>query len=350
MKTILLTGGAGFIGSHTCINLLEKNYRVVILDSFENSSPFVIKKIKALMANKGISIKGRLSCFEGDIRDEKKIINIFDISEKNQKRIDAVIHFAGLKSITNSFKLPKKYADVNVNGSLKLFEVMKKFNCNKIVYSSSASIYDARCENYFSENSYIKPSSPYGKTKHSVEKILFDMHKLTSLDVINLRYFNPAGAHPSGLIGENPSGIPSNLFPFLTQVAIGKRKFLKVFGDDWPTKDGSCIRDYVHILDLANAHYLAISHLFKKRDTYLSLNIGSGRGTSIFQLIKEFEDTNNCKIPFKIFPRRKGDFPILVANNMNSKRILEWSPLMSIAQICRDGWRWQSKNPSGYEV
>ena len=189
MKTILLTGGAGFIGSHTCINLLEKNYRVVILDSFENSSPFVIKKIKALMANKGISIKGRLSCFRGDIRDEKIITDIFDNSERNHKPIDAVIHFAGLKSVSNSFKFPQKYADVNVNGSLKLFEVMKKFNCNKIVYSSSASIYDARTANYFSENSKINPSSPYGKTKYEVENILFNMHKLKAWSVINLRYF-----------------------------------------------------------------------------------------------------------------------------------------------------------------
>ncbi len=349
MKTILLTGGAGFIGSHTCISLLEKDYRVVILDSFENSSPYVIKKIKALMMNKNISIKDRLSCHKGDIRDKKIITNIFDSSERNKKPIDAVIHFAGLKSVSNSFKFPEKYVDVNVNGSLQLFEVMKKFNCNKIVYSSSASIYDARFENFFSENSKINPSSPYGKTKYLVENKLLNMHKFTSWDVVNLRYFNPAGAHPSGLIGENPFGIPNNLFPFLTQVAIGKRDFLKVFGDDWPTEDGSCIRDYVHILDLANAHLLALLYLFKKNDTYLSLNIGSGKGTSIFELIKEFENTNKCKIPFKIFPRREGDYPILVANNMESKRILEWEPLMNLTQICKDGWRWQSINPNGYK-
>ena len=352
MRKILLTGGTGFIGSHTCIELLKSGFEIVILDSFFNSSKVVEERLRSLFFYETNLLNINLSVFKGDIRDKDFVHNIFLNAINIGKPIDAVIHFAGLKSVRESFMLENQYFDVNVNGSYSLLENMKKFNCKKIVFSSSASVYDSSLNCFFSEDNQIKPMSPYAKTKESVERILFDFYREEDgpkWEIINLRYFNPAGSHPSGLIGEEPKGIPNNLFPYITQVASGRRKFLEIFGNDWPTKDGTGVRDYIHIMDLANAHHRALNYLFEDHNTYLNINIGSGTETSVMELIEIFEKENNCSIPYKIKPRRKGDVAKLVADNSRAKRILNWQPYFSINDICRHGWNWLIKNPKGYE-
>ena len=345
---ILLTGGSGFIGSHVALLLLERGFDVVILDSFANSSPNVINRINTYLDKKDLRYK--LEIINGDIRDKKILENIFLESIKASKNIDIVIHLAGLKSVAESLNNPLHYWDVNVLGTLNLLLTMKEYECYSIVFSSSATIYGLSDSVPMSEDHKISPVNPYGETKVAIEKMFYDLYNSnTNLwKICSLRYFNPVGAHPSGLIGEDPIGIPNNLFPFLTQVAIGRQKVLNVFGDDWDTKDGSGIRDYIHIIDLAEGHLASIDYLNSKESCLEFINLGSGNGYSVFQIINQFESSIGCQIPFSIQSRRDGDVAKCYADISKAKKLLGWTPKRSLEKICLDGWNWQIKNPNGY--
>ncbi len=344
---ILLTGGAGFIGSHTALLLLEKGYEVVVYDSFVNSSHNVIYSIKSYLNLEYIDNK--IKTVTGDIRDKFLLDKLFKNCIDEGKPIDAVIHFAGLKSVNESVMKPLHYWDVNVCGTRNLLETMSNNQCYSIVFSSSATVYGLTESNPIIEDHQFLPINPYGKTKVAIENLLLDLFKSNKKlwRICSLRYFNPVGAHPSGLIGEDPIGIPNNLFPYITQVAIGKRSFLKVFGDDWDTKDGSGVRDYIHIMDLSEGHIAAITYLFSKESCYESINLGSGKGYSVFQIISEFELSTGCQIPFSIESRRNGDVAKSYADISKAKKLLGWSPRRSLGQMCLDGWNWQKKNPNG---
>ena len=346
---ILLTGGSGFIGSHITLLLLERGFDVLILDSFTNSSPNVIKRINDYLVRKDFRYK--LEIINGDIRDKKLLDEIFYNSIKASKPIDIVIHLAGLKSVSESLTNPLHYWDVNVHGTLNLLLTMKKYECYSLVFSSSATIYGLSDSVPMAEDHKISPTNPYGKTKVAIENMFYDLYNsnINLWKICSLRYFNPVGAHPSGLIGEDPIGIPNNLFPFLTQVAIGRQKLLKVFGNDWDTKDGSGIRDYIHIIDLAEGHLSSIDYLNSKDSCLEFINLGSGNGYSVFQIISQFESTTGCQIPFLIQSRRDGDVAKCYADISKAKKLLGWTPKRSLEQICFDGWNWQIKNPNGYE-
>ncbi len=346
---VLLTGGSGFIGSHIALLLLERGFDVLILDSFVNSSSNVIIRIKKYLDNK--DLKYKLDTINGDIRDKKILDNIFIDSIKENKPIDIVIHMAGLKSVSESLINPLHYWNVNVHGTLNLLLTMKEYECYSLVFSSSATIYGLSDSVPMSEDHKISPINPYGKTKVAIEDIFYDLYNsnINLWKICSLRYFNPVGAHPSGLIGEDPFGIPSNLFPFLTQVAIGRQKVLNIFGDDWDTNDGSGIRDYIHIIDLAEGHLASIDYLNSKESCLEFVNLGSGKGYSVFQIIRQFELTTGCKIPISIQSRRDGDVAKSYADISKAKKLLGWTPKRSLEQICLDGWNWQIKNPLGYE-
>ena len=343
---VLLTGGAGFIGSHLALLLLQRGYNVVIIDSFINSSPNVIKAIKTYLDKQNYD----LLTIEGDIRDQNLLKKIFINSIKENNPIKAVIHLAGLKSVYESFSDPLHYWDINVCGTQKLLATMKEFECFSIVFSSSATIYGLSNSVPISEDHKLLPINPYGKTKVSIENMLEDLFRsnINLWKICSLRYFNPVGAHPSGLIGEDPIGIPDNLFPYISQVAVGRRKFLKVFGDDWDTDDGSGVRDYIHIMDLAEGHIDAIDYLSSKESCLEFINLGSGKGYSVFQIINQFELSTGCKIPFSIQSRRDGDVAKCYADISKAKKLLGWTPKSSLQEICLDVWNWQRKNPNGY--
>ena len=346
---VLLTGGSGFIGSHIALLLLERGFEVLILDSFINSSSNVIDRIRTYLNNKDLNFK--LETINGDIRDKNLLDTIFLDSIKSDKSIDIVIHLAGLKSVSESLINPIKYWDVNVLGTLNLLLTMKKYSCFSFVFSSSATIYGLSDFFPMTEDHKISPINPYGKTKAAIENMISDLYNSNKniWKICSLRYFNPVGAHPSGIIGEDPIGIPNNLFPFLTQVAVGRQKTLKVFGDDWCTKDGSGIRDYIHILDLAEGHIASIDYLNSKESCLEFINLGSGNGYSVFQIINQFELSTGSHIPFSIQKRRDGDVAICYADISKAKKLLGWTPKRSLEQICLDGWNWQIKNPNGYE-
>ena len=345
---VLLTGGAGFIGSHIALLLLQKGYDVIIFDSFVNSSFNVISSIEKYLDNKNSNYN--LSIVKGDIRDNENLDKIFKDSIYISNPIHTVIHLAGLKSVSDSIADPLHYWDVNVSGTLNLLDVMKRNNCYSIVFSSSATIYGSSDSIPIVEDNKISPINPYGKTKVAIENIFEDLFisNINSWKICSLRYFNPVGAHPSGLIGEDPVGIPNNLFPYISQVAIGRRKFLKVFGNDWDTEDGSGVRDYIHIMDLSEGHIDAIDFLSSKKSCFECINLGSGKGYSVFQIIREFEVSTGCKIPYSIQSRRDGDLSICYADISKAKKLLGWAPKRSLRQICLDGWNWQRKNPNGY--
>ena len=345
---VLLTGGSGFIGSHIALLLLEKGYDVVILDSFVNSSFKVTKVIESYLDNKNFNFQ--LNTVIGDIRDKKLLEKLFNDSIKDSNPIETVIHLAGLKSVSESFIKPLEYWDVNVSGTQNLLSTMRKYKCYSIVFSSSATIYGLSDSVPISENHKVSPINPYGKTKAAIENMFDDLFKSKSnpWKICSLRYFNPVGAHPSGLIGEDPIGIPNNLFPYISQVAIGRRKLLKVFGNDWATKDGSGVRDYIHIMDLSKGHIAALDYLVSKDSCLEFINLGSGKGYSVFQIIRQFEICAGCKIPFTIESRRNGDVAKCYADISKASKLLGWTPKKSLEQICLDGWNWQSKNPNGY--
>ena len=351
MKSILLTGGAGFIGSHTCLLLLEKGYRVYVIDSFQNSSPESLKRVLKILNKNKDFFSDNLNIFKGDLRDKTLLENIFSISFEKGNPIESVIHCAGLKSVKESILYPIKYWEFNVISTLNLIETMSSFNCKNIVFSSSANIYNNKfSKEPIDESSNIKPTNPYGKSKFAIEQLLEDVFRSAPHEwrIINLRYFNPIGAHPSGMIGEDPCGLPNNIFPLLTRVAIGQIKELEIYGNDWPTPDGTPKRDYIHIMDLADSHILALDLIQQNEPKFLSINIGTGKSTSVLELISIFQKTNHIEIPYVFRKRREGDIAILCARNNLAANLFNWKPKRSIEDMCRDGWKWQINNPNGY--
>ena len=343
MKNILITGGAGFFGSHTCLNFLEKGFNIYIADSFINSSKKVFARLKEILDITGYYDQNKINIFVGDIRDNNFLENIFLEASKKNEAIDGVIHFAGLKAVAESTFNPIMYWDVNVNGSINLLKVMQKNNCKTILFSSSATVYGNSNEVPFKESHLLKPFNPYGYTKFTIEKILnniFDSDN-QAWRICNLRYFNPIGAHPSGLIGEKPNCNPQNIFPTILQVAAGLRNKLFIYGNDWPTPDGTCRRDYIHVFDLAQAHMKAMEFILKENSCNLTLNVGTGKSISILELIKTFENVNNIKINFEFAKRREGDIANSFADTSKLIKKLNWIPKKNLEDMCKDGWKWQ---------
>ena len=350
MSKILVTGGAGFIGSHTCLSLLEKDFDVVVIDSLTNSSHISLERVSEIYKNK-TNIFKKIELVQGDLRSIEILNKIFIQSKSEGKPIKAVIHFAGLKSVSESIKKPIKYWDNNLVSTINLLKIMVKYNCYNLVFSSSATIYADSVQDLIEENSLIKPVNPYGFTKASIETILENIFQSDPYKwrIASLRYFNPIGAHRSGLIGENPSGKPNNIFPLILKVAAGKIKQLNVFGNDWPTHDGTGVRDYIHVLDLADGHISALENLLVSKPKMINLNLGTGISTSVLDLINCFEGVNKIKIPYSFTKRREGDVAKVVANNSLALDYLKWSPKRGLQEMCLDGWRWQEMNPNGYE-
>ena len=339
MKKILVTGGTGFIGSHTVLRLLEADYEVVILDNLSNSSLEVNNRIRSLG-------KKNFDFVEGDLRDKNLLKSIF-----NKFKIDAVIHLAGLKSALESNISPLEYYENNVVGTLNVLREMANYGIKKIVFSSSATVYGESELKKCKEDFILSPVSVYGKTKFIIENVLQDI-KETQPDwrIFILRYFNPIGAHPSGMIGEDPQNIPSNLIPFLTQVAVGKREELLVFGNTYDTPDGTGKRDYIHVQDLASGHIAALQNLEKACKQNITVNLGTGQSYSVLEIIKAFESSTGKKIPFKVVGKRQGDIAELYADTSYAREILDWQADFNIFQMCEDSWRWQKMNPNGYET
>ncbi len=350
MKSLLITGGCGFIGSHTCFTLLEKDFNVIVLDSNINSNPLSIKKIIEIGALRNKDFNQRLSFVKGDIRNFNLLESIFQDAIKKKAPIEAVIHFAGLKAVEESQKKPLLYWENNLSGSLTLFRAMQKYECKNIVFSSSATLYGNSLHKLIPETAELIPSNTYGKTKLAVEEVLKEIFISSgeSWKIANLRYFNPIGAHESGLIGENPLNIPNNLFPYICGVATGRFKKLNIYGKDWNTFDGTCVRDFIHVMDLAEAHSATLLYLFNNKPTILEMNIGTGKGTSVLELINTFVRVNKCVIPFQFVERRLGDVPFLVADNSLAIKTIDWVPKRNIEDMCSDGWRWQKNNPKGF--
>ena len=348
---ILVTGGAGFIGSHTCLALQEKGYDITVIDSYINSHKKSLQRVLDILKKnnrvKNIGIDIEIA----DIRDENSLDKLFLRYQDLGNPIQAVMHFAGQKSVKDSVLNPLIYWDVNVHGSINLLRVMDKYNCRTIVFSSSATIYGLSNNLPLKENADIQPINPYGRTKVAIEQILNDIYNshTDKWKIANLRYFNPIGAHPSGMIGEAPMGIPTNIFPYITKVAAGIFDELTVFGKDWPTLDGTCIRDYIHVMDLAEGHIAALEYLNNFEDKIVNLNLGTGLGTSVLELIDTFEKVNNIKISKKFSSRRIGDSCTVIADNCLAVSCLNWSPKRNLEEMCLDGWKWQSLNPEGYQ-
>ncbi len=343
MVQLLITGGAGFIGSHTCLALLESGNSLVVIDNFSNSSPESLKRVAELAE---LEDESRLKVVEGDICNRDDLDRAFSLGGKS---IDGVLHFAGLKSVEESIMCPLKYWDVNVRGSCCLVKAMKRHQCRTIVFSSSATLYGFPTQLPAQESSRVEPTNPYGHTKASVEQLLADLSASEpGWRIACLRYFNPVGAHPSGRIGEDPDGMPNNLFPFVSQVAIGRRKELQVFGADWPTLDGSAVRDYIHVMDLALGHCAALEVLQREKPQVLTLNLGSGEGHSVFDVINAFEEVSGRKVPYSIGVRRSGDIPFSVADPSLAGQRLGWKTNLSLVDMCKDSWSWQQSNPYGY--
>ncbi len=346
----MVTGGAGFIGSHTCYSLLENNYELIVIDNLINSNIKSLEILKKLFSHKKIDISKKLNFQKGDLKDKKFLESIFKNAFAEKKPIEAVIHFAGLKAVAESVNKPLLYWDNNVIGTINLINRMIENNCQKIVFSSSATVYSATTEKYLKESSKLGPINPYGSTKLAIENLLNDIFKNNKQEweIAILRYFNPIGAHSSGLIGENPLHQPNNIFPIIINAAYEKRK-MSIFGSDWPTPDGTCIRDYIHVMDLADGHVKALKYLFKNKKKFITLNIGTGNGFSVLELIKTFQKTNNVKVPFFFDKRREGDSFKLVADNSKAKKLLNWSPQKSLEDMCRSGWKWKCLNPNGFK-
>jgi len=342
MPTLLITGGAGFIGSHTSLVLLEAGHRLVVLDNFSNSSPEALRRVVELA---GPAAAGRLSVIEGDLRNPVALAQAFGSAAP----IDAVVHFAGLKAVAESVADPLRYWDVNVAGSRQLLAAMREAGCRTIVFSSSATLYGLPDRVPIAETAPLAPVNPYGYTKAAVERMLADVAASDpGWRVACLRYFNPVGSHPSGRIGEDPDGIPNNLFPFLTQVAVGRRPHIQVFGHDWPTPDGTGVRDYIHVMDLAEGHGAALNVLLAEPPQQLTLNLGSGRGHSVLEVVQAFERACGHPIAHRLVERRPGDVAITVADPALALARLGWRTSRGLEEICRNGWAWQQANPTGY--
>jgi UDP-glucose 4-epimerase len=336
--TLLITGGAGFIGSHTCIELLNSGYEIVVVDSFINSNPEALNRVREIT-------KKAFKFYEIDLRDRNKLETLF-----SEHTFEAVIHFAGLKAVGESVQFPLRYYDNNITGTLVLCDIMQKFNVKRLVFSSSATVYGAPEFVPISENARLEATNPYGHTKLMIEQILRDLYSSdNSWSIALLRYFNPIGAHPSGRIGEDPNGIPNNLLPYITQVAAGKLKELLIYGNNYPTIDGTGVRDYLHVVDLAVGHMKSLEKLMITSGVE-AYNLGTGRGLSVFEIVHAFEIASGIKIPYRVVERRKGDIAVSYANPLKAKISLGWSAEKGIDEMCTDAWRWQLNNPNGYNV
>jgi len=333
---ILVTGGAGYIGSHTSILLIEAGHEVIIFDNFSNASMESIKRVERIVGQSITTIKG-------DIRDEKALNTLFETHN-----IDAVIHFAGLKAVGESVEHPLRYYENNIHGTSVLCKVMQVHGCKSIVFSSSATVYGDPKSTPISEYFPLHATNPYGRSKLFIEEMLQDLYISDSTwKVVLLRYFNPVGAHHSGSIGEDPNGIPNNLMPFIAQTAVGKREALHVFGSDYDTHDGTGVRDYIHVMDLAAGHIKALEKL-DNLDTVLTVNLGTGIGYSVLDMVKAFEKASNKKIPYILAPRRAGDIAKCFSDVSYAKEVLGWEAQKGIDEMCQDSWKWQSQNPNGY--
>ncbi len=335
---VLLAGGAGYIGSHTCVELIEAGHSVVIADNFANSCPEAVRRVEEIT---GTSIP----LYEADVCDREAVEKIF-----SENKIDAVIHFAGLKAVGESVEKPLLYYRNNIDSTLTLLETMKKFNVNNFIFSSSATVYGTPKTVPLVETMPTgTPTNPYGWTKLMMEQILTDTAAANpAMSIVILRYFNPIGAHESGRIGEDPNGIPNNLMPYITQVAAGRLQQLGVFGDDYPTHDGTGVRDYIHVVDLAKGHVKAIDYSGEHKGVEI-VNLGTGTGYSVLDIVKAFEKVNNLKIPYVIKPRRPGDIAECYANAEKAARVLGWKAEKSLEDMCYDSWNWQSHNINGYK-
>lgn len=339
-EIVLLTGGAGFIGSHIALNLLKKNFSVIIFDSFINSSRNVFSNFSRAFEDD--FLRQNLYICEGDLRDDESLKKLFRDFNKLGKNIDAVIHCAGLKSVMDSCFNSLNYWDVNMAGTINLIKVMHSFSCKKLIFSSSATVYDSNQFGLLNENSKLNPTNPYGNTKFAIEKFLEDVYLSSKNEwkIISIRYFNPIGADPEGLIGESSSLEKNNIYPILLDVASKRLDKFVIYGNDWDTKDGTCVRDYIHIDDLAESHIRALEYISETSNNFLNLNIGTGKGTSVLELINTFQEINKVKIPYVFGKRRKGDIASVIADNKLAKNILNWTPQKDLEDMCRDGWHW----------
>ena len=334
---ILVTGGAGYIGSHTTVELLAAGHEIIILDDFSNSSPKVLDRLKTITGK-------NIAFYEGSILNKPFLNKIF-----KENNIEAVIHFAAFKAVGESVKEPLKYYHNNITGTISLLEVMAENKVKNIVFSSSATVYGMNNISPLTEDMLTSATNPYGYTKVMMEQILNDVAFADKeWSVTNLRYFNPIGAHESGLIGEAPNGVPNNIMPYITQVAVGKLQELSIFGDDYDTPDGTGVRDYIHVIDLAKGHVLALKDNLATTGSHV-YNLGAGKGYSVLDLVKTFEKENGVTIPYTIKPRRAGDIATCYANSNKAKEVLGWTVQKTLADMVRDSWRWQSQNPNGYE-
>ncbi|HML35911.1 MAG TPA: UDP-glucose 4-epimerase GalE [Bacillota bacterium] len=334
--SILVTGGAGYIGSHTCVRLLDAGYQIIVIDNLCNSNLEAIRRIK--------EITGRdFRFYQEDLRSEKALDGIFKENE-----IDSAIHFAGLKAVGESVAQPLRYYENNLISTLNLLRTMDKYSVKKLVFSSSATVYGDPHAVPITEDFPLSATNPYGMTKLMIENILKDLYRADKgWGIALLRYFNPVGAHESGLIGEDPSGIPNNLMPYIAQVSIGKLEKLKVFGNDYPTKDGTGVRDYIHVVDLAEGHLSALRKLEEKSGLHI-YNLGTGSGYSVLEMVKAFAEASGRPVPYEIAARRPGDIAACYADPKKAEKELSWKATRSLEEMCRDTWNWQQKNPNGY--
>lgn len=330
---ILVTGGCGFIGSHTCVELLENGYDITIIDNLCNSKADIVDKIKSI-THKDFTF------YEGDLRNKELLTTIFE-----QEKIDAVIHFAGLKAVNESVKKPLMYYDNNLTSTLTLLEVMEKFNCKNIVFSSSSTVYGVQECPLIESMERKKTTNPYGETKSVIERIMEDLyHSDPTWTITLLRYFNPVGAHESGLIGEDPNGIPNNLMPYILKVATQELPQLTIYGNDYPTEDGTCIRDYIHVVDLAKGHLAALNHAHNHPNNIFTYNLGSGKGISVTEIVTTFEKVNNIKLNYVYGPRREGDIPIVYADPSKALKELNWQTTKTLEDMCKDSYHYIISN------
>ncbi|HEY8351104.1 MAG TPA: UDP-glucose 4-epimerase GalE [Sphingomonadales bacterium] len=333
---VLVTGGAGYIGSHAVVELVAAGHEVVILDNLSNAKPEAVRRVSAITQRE-------IPFVQGDIRDRETLRRLFAAHD-----LDAVMHFAGLKAVGESVEKPLAYYDNNVTGSLTLFEVMGEAGCKSIIFSSSATVYGDPASVPIREDFPTSATNPYGRSKLMIEEMLRDLAASDpTWRVVLLRYFNPVGAHESGMIGEDPNGIPNNLVPYIAQVAIGRLPRLRVFGGDWPTRDGTGVRDYIHVVDLARGHVAALAWLGRSRGVGI-FNLGTGRGYSVLEMVRAFAEASGRDIPYEIVGRRPGDIAECYADPSLAERELGWRAERTLAQMCADSWRWQSMNPEGY--
>lgn len=333
---ILVTGGAGYIGSHTCVELLNEGYEIIVVDNLSNSNPISLERVSEITGK-------RPKFYQIDLLDQNELESVF-----MENNIEAVIHFAGLKAVGDSVSVPLHYYQNNVTGTIILCHLMKKYHVKKIVFSSSATVYGAPNTVPIAEEFLLRPTNPYGRTKLMIEEILRDLY-ISDKDwsISLLRYFNPIGAHESGLIGEDPNGIPNNLMPYISQVAVGKLQQLNIFGNEYPTSDGTGVRDYIHVVDLAKGHLKALGKTLHSFGVE-SYNLGTGHGCSVLELVNTFENVTGVPIPYEIIEPRPGDIAICYADPTKAKNELGWEAEKGIREMCRDTWRWQSMNPDGF--